>query len=673
MKKNLLLLFALLLGAAASAWADVEINETNFPDEAFRNWVMQWDTDNSGGLSEQEISAAGDTQIPTAIYINNMGISNLKGIEYFTHATILHCTGNNLTELDVSALENLWFLQCSDNQLESLKIHPNLSRLHAYNNNLSEFVIPENSRAWELKLYNNQLQSFQLPLNMRFERNEAFDPATIYRSIQLNYNPITSLNFSSNAEVHWLDVSDTQLNTIDVSQLPSLVSLSMNNCPISHIDLSQNTSLGEFYAQCTSFESLDFSNNTQLKSLNVGWCENLTEINFVNSTELETFDCPYTSLKSLDLSQNTYPYLYFIYADNCQLETMDLSGCTGLNELRCRNNKLTELRVNSPWLSLVRCENNQLTSLDVSASTEQLTTLHCYNNKLEEFHFNYPIVFLTIFNNQLKKEAMDEIVLARQRFAPYTWNPQCTWVVNLDDPNEGNEMDYTQASALNAMNSPAFAFEGDVDELASFDNMENYMYSSMEFDGNVPSVVIDDNGFATFSSVVDYDLSNTYGSTAYSVLDAQGNSYEMTEVSSDALEAGTGIILKGEPGTELYIPAAVAVGESWGSPISDNLLAGNLKARTFAAGEAYILKDGKFVLTQGDREELPCHTAYIPAENVVNGGDVLYLNGEVTGVEEITASTNDENAPIYDVMGRRVLNPQPGGIYIQNGKKFIQR
>lgn len=673
MKKNLLLLFALLLGAAASAWADVEINETNFPDEAFRNWVMQWDTDNSGGLSEQEISAAGDTQIPTAIYINNMGISNLKGIEYFTHATSLNCAGNNLTELDVSALENLWFLKCSDNQLESLKIHPNLSRLHAYNNNLSEFVIPENSRAWELKLYNNQLQSFQLPLNMRFERNEAFDPATIYRSIKLNYNPITSLNLSSNAEVHWLDVSDTQLNTIDVSQLPSLGSLSMNNCPISHIDLSQNTNLGEFTARCTSFESLDFSNNTQLKSLDVGWCENLTEINFVNSTELEKFVCPYTSLKSLDLSQNTYPYLYFIYADNCQLETMDLSGCTGLNELRCRNNKLTELKVNSPWLSLVRCENNQLTSLDVSASTEQLTTLHCYNNKLEEFHFNYPIVFLTIFNNQLKKEAMDEIVLARQRFAPYTWNPQCTWVVNLDDPNEGNEMDYTQASALNALNSPAFAFEGDVNELADFDNMENYMYSSMEFDGNVPSVVIDDNGFATFSSVVDYDLSNTYGSTAYSVLDAQGNSYEMTEVSSDALEAGTGIILKGEPGTELYIPAAVAVGESWGSPISDNLLAGNLKARTFAAGEAYILKDGKFVLTQGDREELPCHTAYIPAENVVNGGDVLYLNGEVTGVEEITASTNDENAPIYDVMGRRVLNPQAGGVYIQNGKKFIQR
>ncbi|MBQ4028285.1 MAG: hypothetical protein II624_03890, partial [Prevotella sp.] len=48
---------------------------------------------------------------------------------------------------------------------------------------------------------------------------------------------------------------------------------------------------------------------------------------------------------------------------------------------------------------------------------------------------------------------------------------------------------------------------------------------------------------------------------------------------------------------------------------------------------------------------------------------VLYLFGEVTGVEEITAPTSDENAPIYDVMGRRVLNPQPGGIYIQNGKK----
>ena len=40
-QKLLLALLALL--TASTAWADVEINETNFPDANFRNWVLAQD------------------------------------------------------------------------------------------------------------------------------------------------------------------------------------------------------------------------------------------------------------------------------------------------------------------------------------------------------------------------------------------------------------------------------------------------------------------------------------------------------------------------------------------------------------------------------------------------------------------------------------------------------
>ena len=59
-----------------------------------------------------------------------------------------------------------------------------------------------------------------------------------------------------------------------------------------------------------------------------------------------------------------------------------LGYCTGLNELSCSFNKLTELNLSGlTQLTTLWCHRNQLTTLDVSGLT-QLTTLWCYNNNL---------------------------------------------------------------------------------------------------------------------------------------------------------------------------------------------------------------------------------------------------------------------------------------------------
>lgn len=54
----------------------------------------------------------------------------------------------------------------------------------------------------------------------------------------------------------------------------------------------------------------------------------------------------------------------------------------------------------------------------------------------------------------------------------------------------------------------------------------------------------------------------------------------------------------------------------------------------------------------------------------------MLLSGEAEGsaiecVEKEEVLTNDE--PIYDIMGRRVYQVEPNRIYIQKGKKFIQK
>lgn len=59
-----------------------------------------------------------------------------------------------------------------------------------------------------------------------------------------------------------------------------------------------------------------------------------------------------------------------------------LGYCTGLNELSCSFNKLTELNLSGlTQLTTLWCQRNQLTTLDVSGLT-QLTELWCYDNNL---------------------------------------------------------------------------------------------------------------------------------------------------------------------------------------------------------------------------------------------------------------------------------------------------
>ena len=53
--KHLLFSFFMLL-AATMARADVEINETNFPDEAFRSWLLEQDYGKDGMITDKEIA-----------------------------------------------------------------------------------------------------------------------------------------------------------------------------------------------------------------------------------------------------------------------------------------------------------------------------------------------------------------------------------------------------------------------------------------------------------------------------------------------------------------------------------------------------------------------------------------------------------------------------------------
>lgn len=145
----------------------IAINETNFPDDVFRAWVAENcdkaddNGDKDGYLDVAEIAAQ------EVIGINGKDIEDLKGIEYFTAATVLMCDQNKLTSLDVSKNTALTQLICFDNQLTSLDVSKNtvLGLLHCTDNQLTSLDVSKNTNLETLLCQNNQLTSLVVSSN----------------------------------------------------------------------------------------------------------------------------------------------------------------------------------------------------------------------------------------------------------------------------------------------------------------------------------------------------------------------------------------------------------------------------------------------------------------------------------------------------------------------------
>ena len=95
------------------------IDETKFPDDNFRNYLLEQDYGKDGVLTEAEIRNI------TVMDVSEKDIKSLKGIEYFTALDSLDCSVNELTTLDVSKNTALKKLNCGFNELTTLDVSKN--------------------------------------------------------------------------------------------------------------------------------------------------------------------------------------------------------------------------------------------------------------------------------------------------------------------------------------------------------------------------------------------------------------------------------------------------------------------------------------------------------------------------------------------------------------------
>ena len=226
MKRNLLFILVALLPLVASA--DVEINETNFPDENFRNYLLtHFYYGKDGVLTEAEIANI------KLINVYGKGIKSLKGIEYLTAVTDLECVNNQLTELDVSKNTALGYLECSGNPLTSLNVSgcTALGDLICTGTPLTKLDVSGCSKLEYLSCPNNQITTLKVSKN------------TALTSLKCSGNQLTVLDVTGCTALGDLYCDGNQLTSLDLSKNTKLYGLSCSNNQLATLDVSQNTKL----------------------------------------------------------------------------------------------------------------------------------------------------------------------------------------------------------------------------------------------------------------------------------------------------------------------------------------------------------------------------------------------------------------------------------------------
>ena len=281
-------------GASAQADAAVPegyiaINEKNFPDENFRDYVAgEWDKNQDKYFSPSEIADA------KWISCDNKEISNLKGIEFFTNIWLLECYYNNLTTIDLSNNKKLSYINCHHNKLEELDVSglPLLKTFYCGHNALSSIDVSKNEKLEDFDCQDNHLDTLDVSQNKELVK------------LGCGSNNLTELDVSENKKLKTLGCYENKLRNLNLGNQIELEWLSCGTNPLSVLDVSANTKLKELYVSKTNLTELNVSANTDLETLFASET-NLTELNISANTKLKNLDVSNTNLTSLDATNNT--------------------------------------------------------------------------------------------------------------------------------------------------------------------------------------------------------------------------------------------------------------------------------------------------------------------------------------------------------------------------------
>lgn len=178
------------------------------------SWIVN--EDGTVTLNEDNWAAM---QKKTVLSLNNKGLTDLSGIEYFTKLTSLECRRNNFTKLDLNKLTGLTSLNCSENE------------------NLTELNVSS---------------------------------LTDLTSLNCSDCQLTSLDVSKQIKLTYLSCSGNQLVSLDVNTLTDLTMLYCYGNELTTLNVDNLTKLEILGCRENRLEALSIVNNTALMQNNSG-------------------------------------------------------------------------------------------------------------------------------------------------------------------------------------------------------------------------------------------------------------------------------------------------------------------------------------------------------------------------------------------------------------------
>ncbi len=432
--------------------------ETYIPDANFENYLETHDaagnevllndpTSMGNGIVNDNYVLTDRISEVTILTLNDLGVTDLTGIETFSSLIELNATNNNLVTIDVSSNIHLEELLLGNNTgLATIDVSmlPSLKKLHCYNTGISALDISNNTALEILNVDSTSITTLDLSANSALtlvvcQNNQltSLDLSNnpLLTSVFAADNAISTVTFGANTVLKTLSLSGNSLTTIDLSQLTGLESLFIFNNSITSINLISNPNLLTVSVESNALTELDVrngangqivaftaQNNPNLSCINVDNASNPDLNDWIIDTGIASFaeHCNETSvpdinfegyLETHDATGNIVPLNHpssmgngiqndgyvktnrIVNVTNLDVSFFNIDDVTGieaftaLESFNCYDNSITTLNLsaNTALKNLI-CNHNLLTALDLSANVN-LEIVQASQNNLTTIDF----------------------------------------------------------------------------------------------------------------------------------------------------------------------------------------------------------------------------------------------------------------------------------------------
>jgi len=219
----------------------------DIPDVNFKEYLINESEINTNGDGEIQVEEA--RAYTGFIYLSNVDVADLTGLEEFVSMTKLTCTGNPwLGSIDITANADLLELNCSDN--------PSLTEIVGIEISVLQKLYCNNTYLENLDISTSQIIELHCSGNRHLEAIDVRDCSSLM-NLNCSGNSLTQLDVSGCTSLDVLNCSGNLLTQLDVSDCGMLVELNCSNNDLIQLDIRNGNN--EFMADIQAVNNPDLT------------------------------------------------------------------------------------------------------------------------------------------------------------------------------------------------------------------------------------------------------------------------------------------------------------------------------------------------------------------------------------------------------------------------------